>query len=199
MLHPEGHQPAGFKQQTNNNHDYMKSRHIITLLAALALPPFAFAAEEEDKPVKFDALPAAVAKAIKAAAGDAKLEKIVLGDEDGTPAYETAWEAGGHKHEIAVAKDGQVLSLEEIITLAEAPEAVRAAIETEAAGGKVLEVEKVLAKGKTVYEATLEKGKGKLVISVSAKGKVLERENPDAEKDEKAENGEKKEKKEKKD
>ena len=109
----------------------MKLKTIIPMLAALALAHHTFA-EEGDKPVKFASLPAAVAKAIKAAAGDAKLTNIVLGDEDGTPAYEAAWTAGGHKHEIAVAKDGKVLCLEEIMTLKEAPEAVQVAITKEA-------------------------------------------------------------------
>ena len=173
----------------------MKINHIITLLAALAVPHFVFAEDEKDTVVKFGELPAAVAKAIKDAAGEAKLGKITLGDEDGTPAYETTWEAGGHKHEIAVAKDGKVLSLEEIIKLAEAPEAVRAAIAKEAGENKVLEVEKVLEKGKTHYEAVIVKGAGKEEVSFSEKGKVLERENPDAEKAEKGEKAGKKEKK----
>ena len=168
----------------------MKLKAIIPMLAALALAHHVFA-EEDDKPVKFEDLPAAVAKAIKAAAGDAKLDSIVLGDEDGTPAYEATWKADGHKHEIAVAKDGKVLGLEEIISLKEAPEAVRAAIEKEAGSREVLEVEKVIAKGKTVYEAEIKEGKGKVVVTFTEAGKVLERENPDAEK---AEKGKKKEK-----
>lgn len=172
----------------------MKLTHTLTLLAALAAPHFVFG-EEEDKPVKFEELPAAVAKAIKGAAGDAKLGAVVLGDEDGTPVYETSWTAGGHKHEIAVAKDGSVAGLEEIITLPEAPEAIRAVIAKEAGDNEVMEVEKVLAKGKTTYEATIKKGKGKLVVTLDETGKVLERENPDAEKDEKSEKGGKKEKK----
>lgn len=156
----------------------------ILLLAALALPHFSFAGEA-DQPVKFADLPAAVAQAIKEAAGDAKLDKLVLGDEDGTPAYEAVWQAQGHQHEIAVAQDGRVLGLEEIIALEEAPEAVRAAISKEADGRKVLEVEKVLEKGKTSYEATIERAKGKVQVRFNAAGKVLERENPDAEKGEK--------------
>lgn len=168
----------------------MKLKAIIPMLAALALAHHVLA-EEDDKPVKFEDLPAAVAKAIKAAAGDAKLDSIVLGDEDGTPAYEATWKADGHKHEIAVAKDGKVLGLEEIISLKEAPEAVRAAIEKEAGSREVLEVEKVIAKGKTVYEAEIKEGKGKVVVTFTEAGKVLERENPDAEK---AEKGKKKEK-----
>ena len=169
----------------------MKLKAIIPMLAALALAHHVFA-EEDDKPVKFEELPAAVAKAIKAAAGDAKLESIVLGDEDGTPAYEAVWNAGGHKHEIAVAKDGTVLGLEEIITLKEAPEAVQQAITKEAGGREVLEVEKVIAKGKTTYEAEIKEGKGKVVVTFDEAGKVLEREKAGAEKEEK---GEKKDKK----
>ena len=158
----------------------MKTKYTIAVLAMLALPNFAIA-EEEDQPVKFEQLPAAVAAAIKGAAGDATLGVIVLGDEDGTPAYEATWEAKGHKHEIAVAKDGTVLGLEEIITLAEAPEAVHAAMTKVAGQNKMLEVEKVLEKGKTHYEVTIEKGKTKEAISFSEDGKLLGRENPDAE------------------
>ena len=153
----------------------MKLKYTLALLAALAVPHFVFS-EEDDKPVKWEDVPAPVAAAIKAAAGNAKLESVVLGDEDGVPSYETTWMAGGHKHEIAVAKDGTVLGLEEIITLAEAPEVIRAAIAKEAGDHKVSEVEKVIAKGKTTFEATIEKGKGKLVVTLDEQGKVLERE-----------------------
>ena len=92
----------------------MKLKHTFLLLAALAAPHFVFA-EEGDKPVKFADLPPAVAKAMKAAAGDAELKDIELGDEDGTPAYEAVWTANGHKHEIAVAKDGTVLDRKSVV------------------------------------------------------------------------------------
>ena len=163
--------------------------HITTTFAVLCATAISFTAargEEDDKPVKFGDLPAAVAKAIKAAAGEAKLKTLVLGDEDGTPAYEAVWHARGHQQEIAVAKDGSVLGREEIITREEAPEIIRAAISKEAGSSKVLEVEKVLEKGKTFFEATIQKGKGKVAVRFDAKGKVIERENPDAEKEEEA-------------
>lgn len=167
----------------------MKHNITTTTLAALCAAAVSFTAvrAEEDKPVKSADLPAAVAKAIKAAAGDAELKSIVLGDEDGTRAYEAVWHANGHQHEIAVAKDGTVLGLEEIITLEEAPEIIRAAITKEAGANKVLEVEKVLEKGKTFFEAEIQNGKGKAVVRFDAEGKVLERENPDAEKKEESE------------
>ena len=162
----------------------MKYKTTIAFLALIAVPHFAFG-EEEDTPVKFEALPAAVATTLKGAAGEAKLEKIVLGDEDGVPAYEAVWEAGGHKHEIAIAKDGSILGQEEIITLAETPVAVRTAMTTEAGDHKILEVEKVLEKGATTYEFTIQKGKAKEAVSFSEDGKILGRETPEAEKMEK--------------
>jgi uncharacterized membrane protein YkoI len=169
----------------------------MALLAALAVPHFALG---EDKRLDFDELPAAVAKAIKDAAGDAKIGKVVLEEEDGTPAYEAAWTTNGRKHEITVDKTGKVLSLEEIIPLAEAPEVVRAAIQKEAGDGKVAEVEKVQANGKTVFEVTIKKGKNEATITFDEAGKVLEREGEEKDgKDEDDEKGEKKEKKGRKD
>lgn len=166
----------------------MKLNYLVIMITSLALPHFVFS-EEDDKPVKFADLPASVAKVIKEAAGKAELKDIKLGDEDGTPAYEATWVTNGHNHEIAVSKDGAVLSLEEIITLAEAPEPVRAAMTKAAGDSKVLEVEKVIGKGKTHYEMTIAKSKGKLMISFDENGKELERENSDVEKNEKAEGG----------
>lgn len=161
--------------------EIMNPKYSLAILTVLAVPHFAFCAEK-DKPVKFEALPAPVAAAIKAAAAEAKLDTLVLGDEDGTPAYEATWMANKHKNEIAVAKDGTVLGQEEIITLEETPQAVHAAMTKEAGKNKMLEVEKILGKGKTTYEFTLQKGKAKEVVSFSEDGKILSRENPDAEK-----------------
>ena len=176
--------PLRWRKPTKENKHTMKLQHTLLLLAALAVPHFVFA-EEGSKPVKFADLPPAVAKAMKDAAGDAELKDIELGDEDGTPAYEAVWTANGHKHEIAVAKDGTVLTLEEIISLKEAPEAVQAAITKEAGSNEITEVEKVIEKGTTSYEATIKQAKGKLVLKLSADGKVLERESSGAEKEEK--------------
>ena len=78
-----------------------------------------------------------------------------------------------------------MLCLEEIISLKEAPEAVQEAITKDAGSREVLEVEKVIAKGKTVYEAEIKDGKSKVTVTFSEAGKVLERENADSDKAEK--------------
>ena len=145
----------------------------IVLAAALLV---ASCATHEDETVPMSRVPAPVLQSIRGASKGAALHDIERGDEDGVPAYETSWQAGGHKHEIAVAEDGKVLSLEEIIELREAPAAVRKTILAESAGGALKELEKVEEGGKHFYEADIRSGNGKSVIKVGADGRVLERE-----------------------
>ena len=153
----------------------MKSHHII-IITALALSPFAFAAEDSEKPVKLEDVPAAVAKAIKAAVGDAKLKELKSEKEDGVESIEAVWEVKGRVHEITVGLDGTVLSEEEIIPLDEAPAAVQAAIRKEAGDRKIIEVERVKEKGKTLFEAVIKTAKGKLELKLDEAGKELGRE-----------------------
>ncbi len=162
----------------------VKLHYFAPLIAAVAATHFAFA-EDEDKPVKFEALPPAVAAAIEKAAGAAKLEKITSGDEDGTQAYEAVWKADGRKHEITVGKDGNVMGLEEVIPFQDAPAAVREAITKEAAGQNVKSVEKVMEKGKLSYEVTFKKGGAKTEVSFDETGKLLGTEDSSAEKEKK--------------
>lgn len=153
----------------------MKLHPITALLAALALPQFVFA-EESEKPIKFDQLPAPAAKAIKAAADGAKLKTLSKEKDDHADAYEAGWLVKGRKHEVTVAADGKVLAVEETIALEEAPKAARESIAKEAGGGKVTGVELVKEKGKTLYEALIKMENGCLEVVLDPKGKVVERE-----------------------
>jgi uncharacterized membrane protein YkoI len=150
----------------------MKAHQIVTAIAVALISHAAFG-EEADTPVKFANLPAPAAKAIKAAAGDTILKNLVSGDEDGIQAYEAAWNAGGHKHEIAVTKDGKVLGQEEITTRAEAPEAIQTTIKKIAGEHKVIEVEKVLTNGVTTYEFTYKNNHKETVVKLKETGEVL--------------------------
>ena len=129
--------------------------------------------KDADETVSIETIPAAVAKTIKAEAGDATISKIEKGDEDGKVIYEAVLKSGGKTREITVSPDGKLLGEESEIPLAEAPEAVRAAIEKHAAGAKIEKVERVKEGGKVTYEAVINvKGK-KHEVEVSDKGEVL--------------------------
>lgn len=158
----------------------MKLIQTIISLSLFALPLGALGADKDDeKPVKFDELPAGVAKAIKEAAGDAKITNLVREKDDDVEAFEATWEVKGKRHEVVVGLDGKVLCKEEVIDLADAPEPVRAAIAKAANGKKVKQVEKGVEKGKTFYEAQIESAKGTLEVKLDATGKELEREEGD--------------------
>lgn len=161
----------------------MKLTHIVPILAALAMPHLV-RADEDDKPVKFEELPPAVAKAIQDAVGSEKPSEIKREEEDGKPAYEAVWTAKGRKHEITVAEDGKVLGTEEVIPLEEAPAAVREAIAKEAGTDKVTEVEKATEDGQTFYEAVIKRAKGSDELKLDAAGKVLKHEKGDNEDEE---------------
>ncbi|MFD0892758.1 hypothetical protein KBB96_15150 [Luteolibacter ambystomatis] len=160
----------------------MKKSATILILAGLALPVI-LSAKEEKKGLALDQVPAKVAAAIRAAAGNEPVQ-IKAEKEDGVDAFEAKWSAAGHKHEITVGADGTVLSQEEVIAADAAPAPVQAAIKTVAAGGKVEKVEKVTEKGTTVYEAEIETAAGEVEVKFDASGKEIARETKGKEKEE---------------
>ena len=126
----------------------------LALFAAGALCLTAVRAEEKEESVSIDKIPAAAAAALKSAAGGAAITGIELDDEDGKiKGYEAAFTVQGRKHEVAVTAEGTVYSKEEVIPFAEAPAAVKAAVEKKAAGVKIETLERAEAKGKVTYEA----------------------------------------------
>lgn len=129
--------------------------------------------EEQDQVLKMSQVPQKVQQAIKAYASAAEIKQITKGDVDGTIAYEFAIEKNGRKSEVAITPDGKFLSSEEDLPLSEFPQAARAVVEAQAAGGRVVTTEKVVEQGKTVFEAVLEKGGKQSEISVSPEGKIV--------------------------
>ena len=65
---------------------------------------------------------------------------------------------------------------EQHVSLDKLPHAVKATLEKESAGGKIDEVEKETARGKTFYEAEIVKNGHESYIHVAEDGKVLKRE-----------------------
>lgn len=151
----------------------MKTNSII-VIAALAFVPGAYAKEKE-KGLSMDQLPAAVAAAIRGAAGNEQV-RIKQEKEDGAEAYEAQWSAGGHKHELTVSTDGAVLSREEEIGIDAAPAPVQAAVKALVGEGTLEKIEKVTEKDATIYEVEIEGKDGDLEVKFDAAGKELARE-----------------------
>jgi uncharacterized membrane protein YkoI len=135
-----------------------------------------WAAEEKDETVTMSQVPAKVQKTIKQHASETEIKKIEKGDVDGQTAYEFEIEKAGKKSEVTILPNGKLLNTEEEVTLAEIPEAAQKALNDASVGGKIVSTEKLVEKGKTVYEAIIEKGGKQVEISVAPDGKVVGKE-----------------------
>jgi uncharacterized membrane protein YkoI len=153
----------------------MKMRRMIVGMMAVGLVSgmTTWATEENDETVTMAQVPEKVLKTVKQYASEAEIKKIEKGDVDGKMAYEFEIEKGGKKSEVTILPNGKLLSTEEEVALADIPEAAQKAINDSAAAGKPVSTEKVVEKGKTVYEAVVEKGGKKVEITVAPDGKVV--------------------------
>jgi uncharacterized membrane protein YkoI len=144
-------------------------RTSITYLIAVGLigSVSAFGAE---KKVKIQDLPPAVQQAVKEQTKKATLIGLTQEVEEGKTVYEVETKVSGRGRDVTIDSSGAVILVEEEVTLDSIPAAARAAIEKQAAGGKITKVETV-AKGKNVTYEALVTRKGKpSEISVTADG-----------------------------
>jgi uncharacterized membrane protein YkoI len=144
-----------------------------TMLAAIALSALATGgvlAQDSEKKVKMQDLPAAVQKAVKDYSKDAKIRGLATEMNKGKKVYEAELTIAGHSKDVTFDADGHVVSVEEETTLASIPAPAREAIQSAAGKGKVTEVETVTEGGKIFYEAQVKTGGKKSEVKVDAAG-----------------------------
>ncbi len=147
--------------------------HTAAILCAAAVTFATARAEDEAKPIAQDKVPAAALTAIKKFAGEGTIEKIVAEKDGKTLVYEALIKGPGKaQREVSVTADGKIEGEEEVIALADAPEKVRAAIETHAKGGKVVKIERIKEDGETVYEVEFKNGNKTSEVVFEKSGKV---------------------------
>jgi len=125
------------------------------------------------KKIKIQDLPPTVQQTVKEQTRNATLVGLMKEVENGKTVFELETKVNGRGRDLMIDGSGAVLSVEEEVTLDSIPAAARAAIEKQAAGGKITKVE-TLTKGKTVtYEAAVVR-KGKTSeIAVAADGSAV--------------------------
>jgi hypothetical protein len=153
-----------------------------SVLATMTL--MAWAADEKE--MSLDQIPAEAKAAILKQAGANKIAEVEQETHDGVAVYEAEWEVNGAEHEVAVLADGTVVETEEEIDAAQAPAAVRAAIEKQFGAGAKVSIDR---KTVVLYEAEGKvDGKGMEVI-FSPTGKSHGAEEDDAAGDDDDEDG----------
>ena len=134
-----------------------------------------FAAEKETK-INMDKVPAAVQAAVKKYAAETEIKGIEDSDVNGTKVIEFDIEKNGKTSEVAFRPDGRLFSTENEITLADAPTAVQKTVAKKGKNAKVGTVDKVVQEGKTSYEVVIEKHGEKVEYTISADGKITDKE-----------------------
>ncbi|MDP9050633.1 MAG: hypothetical protein M3O31_07915 [Acidobacteriota bacterium] len=141
------------------------------LTVALCVTAVAVAA---DKKIARSALPPAVEKTVKAQSEGATIKDIGSETEGGVFQYEVEMMYNGHTKDIAIAKDGTLLEVEEEVAMSSLPANVQSALTAKAATAKITKVESLTKKDKLVaYEAATLKGAKKGEIQVGPNGEKL--------------------------
>lgn len=129
---------------------------------------------EQESRVKMRDLPAAVQQTVREQSKGAVVRGLSREVENGETNYEVELRVNGHNRDVLIDPNGVVVEVEEQVTLASLPAAVRTAVEQNAAGGKVVLVES-LTKGDTLmwYEAHVKKGGKSREIKINPEGQLV--------------------------
>jgi hypothetical protein len=151
----------------------MSSRLLrVAAVAAVAVSP-TFVASAEKK-IERSALPSAVEKTVQAQSQGATIKGFSTETENGVFQYEVEMMVNGHSRDIAIAKDGTLLEVEEEVAMNTLPAGVQSALAAKAAGAKITKIESLTKKDKLVaYEAATLKGTKKGEIQVGPSGEKL--------------------------
>jgi hypothetical protein len=117
--------------------------------------------------------PAAVRKTIEGHVGDGKLSAVYRLIEDGEISYDAEVEHAGKVHDVIVAPDGKLESVQ--VELSEVPAEVQKTIQEKIGGGRVVRIDKSYETRQAVQSYDVEARKdGKILrFSVGPKGKFL--------------------------
>jgi hypothetical protein len=144
---------------------------VISMVTALLMTAVVQAAE---KKITRAQLPPAVEKSVAAESQGATIKGFSTEVEGGQKIYEVQLMVNGHGRDVSMDERGQVLEVEEEVTLASLPPAVKEGLTKAAGTGTIGKVESLTKKGKLVaYEAVVQSGKKHHEIQVGPDGKKL--------------------------
>jgi Putative beta-lactamase-inhibitor-like, PepSY-like len=157
----------------------MKSIVATGIIAVLSLA--AVSANAGEKKITRKQVPAAVVAAFEKAYPSAAIKGYAREEEDGNTYYEIESVDGKTRRDVLYRADGTVEELEEAITLAALPEAVRSAIKKEYGRSPITGVEKTLEGGTVHYEVHMTTGASKHEVVFNEDGTEVTREDEESE------------------
>jgi uncharacterized membrane protein YkoI len=150
--------------------------HRIAIMFLIAAFAGVTGANAQEKKITRADLPIAVQKALDAQTQGATIHGFSTEIENGKRIYEAELTVNGHSKDISMDKDGNVIEIEEEVSLDSLPQAVRDGLTHAAGSGTITKVEALTKNNKLVaYEAGVKTGAKHSEIQVGPDGKKLAR------------------------
>jgi len=132
------------------------------------------AAQAQERKLKREQLPAAVEKTVARESQGATIKGFATEVEKGRRLYEVSLDVNGHSKDISMDKRGNVMEVEEEVTMDSLPPAVQESFRKAAGPGTIGMIESLTKGGKLVaYEAHVKTGKKRFEIQVGPNGEKL--------------------------
>ncbi|PWT90617.1 MAG: hypothetical protein C5B55_09470 [Blastocatellia bacterium] len=146
------------------------------LRSALIVLIAAATAYAQERKLTRNQLPPAVEKTVAAESQSATIKGFATEVEKGTRLYEVEMIVNGHSKDISMDKNGNIVEVEEEVTMDSLSDAVQDAIKKAAGKGTIGKIESLTKNGKLVaYEAHMASGKKRWEIQVGPNGEKLKR------------------------
>jgi uncharacterized membrane protein YkoI len=159
------------RTQRSNTMNPCSKLAIAPLLIALATVSTGLA---QEKKIKAEDLPPAVQKTVAEQSKGATTRGFSTEIENGKRIYEVELMVDGHGKDISMDKEGNILEVEEEVSVDSLPAAVREGLKKAASAGTIDKVESITKKGKLVaYEAAVKTEGKRSEIQVGPDGKKL--------------------------
>jgi len=132
------------------------------------------AAQAQERKLKREQLPAAVEKTVARESQGATVKGFATEVEKGKRLYEVSLDVNGHSKDISMDKRGNVVEVEEQVTMDSLPAAVQEGLRKAAGSGTIGMIESLTKNGQLVaYEAHVKTGKKRFEIQVGPNGEKL--------------------------
>jgi hypothetical protein len=157
--------------EKNKSMDFPKKLLLAAFVTGLATLS---AAQAQEKKLKREELPPAVEKTVAQQSKGAAIRGFSTELEDGKRLYEVELVVSGHGKDISMDEKGNIVEVEEEVSIESLPGGVKDGLTKAAGSGTVGKVESITKNGKLVaYEAVVKTGTKRSEIQVGPDGRKL--------------------------
>jgi len=143
-------------------------------IASLVVAMAAVSDFAQERKIKREDLPPAVEKTAAEQSNGATIRGFSTEVEKGKRLYEVELTVNGHGKDVSMDSKGNVVEVEEEVSMDSLDPAVKDGLQKAAAGGTIVKIESLTRKGKLVaYEAVVKRGSKRSEIQVGPNGEKL--------------------------